>query len=564
MALSRLSRLNSYFRLYQRTQLFKDAAALQVIQFKVRENGAKESHHWSSDYKQSHQRYYKYIGGALLLLSGGALLNFPVAYAKESKDETSASVRFPNLPTYTANDVAKHDTKEKGIWVSFRSGVYDLTEFVDQHPGGDKILMGAGGALEPFWLLYAFHDSPQIYRMLENYRIGNLAEDDIGEATQNMSDPYSGDPKRHAALKPSSVKPFNAEPPLQILVESHHTPNDLFFVRHHLPVPNIDEANFELEIEGDKRKTSNFKLQDLKVKFPQYTVDATLQCAGNRRSEMTKLKPVKGLNWGSAAISNAKWTGVKLRDVLLSLGYRDDDPKLKHVQFEGLDTDVTGTSYGASISYEKAMDPKGDVLLAFEMNGEPLPRDHGYPLRVIVPGIVGARNVKWVTRIILSEEESNSHWQQNDYKGFSPDVDWDTVDFKSAPAIQELPVQSAICDPVEGSKVSVVNGKVKVSGYSWSGGGRQVVRVDVSADGGKSWHTAQLHPCDSPLNHSWAWRLWQVEIPVSADTKSNSKLELICKAVDSSYNVQPDTVAPVWNLRGVLNNAWHRVNVTVK
>jgi len=138
--------------------------------------------------------------------------------------------------------------------------------------------------------------------------------------------------------------------------------------------------------------------------------------------------------------------------------------------------------YGASIPIEKAMDPKGDVLLAFEMNGQILNKDHGYPVRVIVPGVTGARNVKWLGnvflpfinclkintyvkgKIVVSPKESDSHWQQNDYKGFSPSTDWDTVDFSSAPAIQELPVISAICDPLEGDSVKLVNGKVPLRG----------------------------------------------------------------------------------------------------
>ena len=133
-------------------------------------------------------------------------------------------------------------------------------------------------------------------------------------------------------------------------------------------------------------------------------------------------------------------------------------------KFEGLDYDPSGTSYGSSIPIGKAMDPRADVILAYEMNGNPIPLDHGYPVRVIVPGVVGARNVKWLGRIIISKEESPAQWQQGDYKGFSPSTTWETVDFSKAPAIQEMPVTSAICVPTSNQKVEVKDGKISVKG----------------------------------------------------------------------------------------------------
>lgn len=279
---------------------------------------------------------------------------------------------------------------------------------------------------------------------------------------------------------------------------------------------------------------------------------------------------VKGLNWGIAAIGNAKWSGARLRDVLLAAGFGPDVAKwARHIHFEGLDEDVTGTTYGSSIPLNKAVGEEGDVLLAYEMNGEELPRDHGFPVRVVVPGVVGARNVKWLGKIVVSAEESSSHWQQQDYKGFSPGTDWNHVDFNSAPAIQELPVQSAITIPADGAVIDRSDETLTVTGYAWSGGGREVVRVDVSVDGGKTWEVAQLRSGESgeapepppPPGRAWAWKLWEVTAPLPPDAQ---ELEILCKAVDSSYNVQPDTVLPIWNLRGLLNNAWHRVKVRVR
>lgn len=162
-------------------------------------------------------------------------------------------------------------------------------------------------------------------------------------------------------------------------------------------------------------------------------------------------------------------------------------------------------------------------------------------------------------RINVSKHESESQWQQGDYKGFSPSTDWDTVDYSKSPAIQELPVISAICSPERGDKVVVENGKIKVSGYAWSGGGQKIVRVDVTVDGGDSWETARFVAQDSAKSgRHWGWTLWEVEIPVKKGEKS---VEIWSKAVDSSYNVQPESFKNIWNLRGVLNNAYHRVKV---
>lgn len=231
--------------------------------------------------------------------------------------------------------------------------------------------------------------------------------------------------------------------------------------------------------------------------------------------------------------------------------------------------DPTSTQYAASIPLSKACDPRGDVILAYEMNGQPLPRDHGFPVRVICPGIVGARNVKWLSKITVSDIESDSHWQQNDYKGFSPSTDWDTVDFSKSPAIQNMPVTSAICSPQPNEKISInERGCITVKGYAWSGGGNKIVRVDLTADGGKTWHVATLKhgsgdgEDESNANgRNWAWSLWTAEIPINKDSNN---VEIWSKAVDSNYNVQPESFENIWNLRGVLSNAYSRIKVTIK
>lgn len=168
------------------------------------------------------------------------------------------------------------------------------------------------------------------------------------------------------------------------------------------------------------------------------------------------------MSWGVGAVGNASWTGARLCDVLADLKINEDN--WKHVQFEGYDLDPSGTPYGGSIPISRALNPRADVLLAYEMNGQPIPRDHGYPIRVIVPGVVGARNVKWLGKIIISNEESWSQFQRGDYKGFSPSVDWDTVDFSKSPAILDMPVTSAICTPTPGEIVELKDGKMPLKG----------------------------------------------------------------------------------------------------
>ncbi|KAK7497145.1 hypothetical protein BaRGS_00011675 [Batillaria attramentaria] len=497
------------------------------------------------------------VGTACLL---GASLYWKAQYDRhEAAEFSQEGGKFrTGLPTYTLAEVAQHKTKETRIWVTYKNGVYDITDYVTSHPGGTKILLAAGGPMEPYWNLYGVHKHPGIIKIAEKYRIGNITERPPAESV-SVNDPYGSEPARNPVLIPSSKKPFNAEPPALLLVDSFLTPNELFYVRNHLPVPQVNLKTYTLDVEGPK-KVLKFTYDDL-IKLPKKSVAAVVQCAGNRRSDMVDIKPVKGLNWGAAAIGNAEWSGVRLSDLLKQCGVNLDTTTKKHLVFEGMDKGPEGSVYGASIPIELAKSLKDEIILAYEMNGKQIPRDHGYPVRVIIPGVVGARQVKWLNKIYLSDEESECHWQRRDYKGFNSSIDWHNVDFDSSVAIMQLPVVSAICDPPAGTELEEGSEDVTVRGYAWSGGGRGIIRVDVSADGGKTWHTAELQPNGQTPYRAWAWTLWEATVPLPEGHVG--PVELVCKAVDVSYNVQPDGVEGVWNLRGVLNNAWHRVTVTV-
>jgi sulfite oxidase len=481
-----------------------------------------------------------------------------------------AGAHRDDLPTFTLADLQQHGASAERIWVVYKSGVYDITEWLELHPGGrTKILQAAGRSIEPFWQMYGQHRAGWVFEILEQYRIGNI--DPTALASVVAADPYTADPPRDPRLIVHSLKPFNAEAPSELLVDSFLTPNELFYVRNHLPVPLVDAQAFRLTIDVPGRAPVALTLDELKRDFPKRTVTSAIQCGGNRRTDLGQVRPVKGGPWIVGAIGNAEWSGVLLRDVLeRQLGVPlSSEPLLRsdgrHVHFEGLDVDESGHPYSVSVPASIALAGAGDTLLAYEMNGEPLPRDHGWPLRAIVPGVVGARQVKWLGAVRLRGAESDSLHQQRDYKTFSPSSDWDNLDWSVAPALQAMPVQSAVCWPPKGAAVpATAQGKQlvlkNVRGYAYSGGGAAVVRVDVTTDDGATWHTARLEPIASTPGEraTFGWRRWALDLPVPADKPS---VRIRVRAVDENYNVQPESAASIWNMRGLLNNSWHAVDV---
>jgi sulfite oxidase len=472
-----------------------------------------------------------------------------------------------DLPTYSKEDVSKHRSKATGIWVTYRDGVYDVSQWVDIHPGGaSRLMLAAGGPIDSFWAMYAQHNTDQVKEILEEYRIGNLE----GGAAP-VGDPYANEPTdRHPALGVRSTAPMNAETPLELLAEALLTPTDIFYIRNHLPVPmELGKEDYRVEVGGSGLKTVSLSLDDLKRTFKKRSIIATIQCTGNRRKDLMDSpspKEIKGLKWEGSAIGTAIWSGVLLRDVLIAAGIDENDPDIKHIRFEGCDEDISGSTYGASIPISKAMDPRGDVLLAYEMNEKELTRDHGFPLRVIVPGVAACRSVKWLRKIEASAEESQSFWQQNDYKTFSPNVDWDNVDWKASPAIQNMPVTSAITEPIPGRKHVISRDgdssmTVGVKGYAWSGGGNGIIRVDVSIDNGATWQDATLKKVDQEPGRGWAWALWECDVEIPKGHKG--PLSVVAKATDESCNTQPERADGIWNLRGVCCNTWPKIELDI-
>ncbi|KAM3958625.1 sulfite oxidase isoform 2-T2 [Aphomia sociella] len=510
-------------------------------------------------------KYGKHLAVAVFssVLIGSAITEQIEGKEKEhtkNKDEQTnfvAGEKRPDLPVYRAEEVSKHDSK-KSFWVTYRHGVYDVTKFLSSHPGGEQILNAAGLSIEPFWNVYGMHKTKEVYQLLEEYRIGNLHDDDIVDHSDDEL--WVKEPYRDKRLIVKTAKPFNAEIPPKYQIEHFDTPNELFYVRQHMPVPDLDASKHRLRVlvKNGTTRQFEFTLQELE-RFERVSLRAALMCAGNRRSEMDKVKPVKGISWAGGAISNAVWSGVALRDVLLHCGLREGHTDGKHVVFTGSDIDATGENFSTSIPLHMAMDPNSCILLVTHMNGRPLPPDHGHPLRVVVPGAPAVRSVKWLESITISEDESSSHWHQKDYRAFSPSKTWETADFSTAPPVYSLPVTSLVCEPQHGDTVAVRNGCIEVKGYAYSGGGAKILRVDVSTGG--EWTEAELNNDDAPPRRHYSWTLWRASLPVPAAAK---EVEIRVKATDSNFNTQPEKFEDIWNIRGILSNAYHKIKVKLK
>jgi len=342
--------------------------------------------------------------------------------------------------------------------------------------------------------------------------------------------------------------PFNAGPPPAEMRRNFLTPRGLFFVRNHGNVPEIDPRGFRLVVKGDVRRPLVLALGDLGG-FPRHEVTATIQCAGNRRSELAATKPIPNeLPWGSEAVSNAHWAGIRLADLMRAA---EPTPAARHAVFCGLDeTERLGRRFhfGGSIPLDKALLP--EVLLATHMNGEPLLPVHGFPLRVVVPGWIGARSVKWLHEIRLQAEPSDNYFQAVAYRLFPAHVGPENVVWKEGTMLGEQSVNTIVTSPAADHALRA--GAIRVEGIALAGGGRRIERVEVSIDDGRNWTPAQLASDENP----WAWRFWDAEVSIAA-----GKHEIVVRAWDSAAQTQPSRVEQVWNFKGYMNNAWARVAV---
>ncbi|PSK55892.1 Sulfite oxidase [Elsinoe australis] len=356
--------------------------------------------------------------------------------------------------------------------------------------------------------------------------------------------------------------PYNGEPPRKRLVETELTDNKDFFVRNHGGIPEIDADKFFVDIEGLVNEPKSLTLADLQNEdlFPRKTHVVSLQCSGTRRIEQIQQYPGDGdelINapWGEGAIGTAKWTGVSLKKVLKHCGGLKDGGEGIHLEFYGADTYFKkGKVYNYVVSVPWRKVKANEVMLAWEMNGEPLPHIHGYPLRVVVFGYIGARSCKWLYKIKAIKGPSMAPVQQKEYLYYTPQVGKQNAMYSNGFSIQDMPVSSAIMSPVDGDQI-IHDGKVKMRGWAYSGGGHWPIRVEVSGDGGSIWYEVPYEKMTTKYYH--AWRLWEIDLPVDAE----GWLEFCVRCWDNALNTQPTFVRSAWNWDLHVTSSCHRIKV---
>ncbi len=322
------------------------------------------------------------------------------------------------------------------------------------------------------------------------------------------------------------------------------TPPGLHYLLIHFDVPDVDAETWRLEVAGAVGRPISLSLRDLRT-MPSASRAVTLECAGNGRA-LVEPRAVSQ-PWGLEAVGTAVWTGVPLRDVLaqaVPVGGAVE------VVFAGMDRGIDGgleQNYARSLSIEDAMHE--DVLLAWNMNGAPLPPQHGFPLRLVVPGWYGMASVKWLRSItvvdapFLGDQMTRAYrFRSEEEEPGTPVTRFYPRSLMEPPGIPEFLTRERFVSP----------GPCTLRGRAWSGWG-PISRVDVSVDGGRTWADAELGGARGPAS----WRAWSFGWDAAPGA-----YELCCRATDESGNTQP-LEAP-WNLGGYANNAVQRVPVTVR
>jgi sulfane dehydrogenase subunit SoxC len=322
------------------------------------------------------------------------------------------------------------------------------------------------------------------------------------------------------------------------------TPIGLHYLLIHYDIPRVSAGAWRLAVDGEVGRPLTLSLDELRAR-PAATVAATMECAGNGRASLSPL--VDSQPWLNEAVGTGAWRGVRLRDVLEDAGVRD---AAVEVLFTGLDRGVeeeVEQSYQRSLPLAEAL--RDEVLLAYELNGEPLPPQHGFPLRLFVPGWYGMTSVKWLVRMTVLDRPFEGYQMTHRYRLQRDEDDPGTPLTRMAP--RALAVPPGIPD-FHSRERQVEGGACTLHGRAWSGWA-PVAAVDVSVDGGETWAAAEVErDVDSP----WAWCAWTYEWDARP-----GRHELCFRARDEAGNEQP--LEAEWNVGGYGNNAVHRVLVNV-
>ncbi|HKW73342.1 MAG TPA: sulfite oxidase [Candidatus Dormibacteraeota bacterium] len=341
---------------------------------------------------------------------------------------------------------------------------------------------------------------------------------------------------------------------LQLAVRNHSmplealrhaiTPIGLHYLLIHFDIPAVDEGTYELSVGGHVKEPLSLTMDDIKSR-PAATLAVTLECAGNGRARLSP-RPMSQ-PWLSEAVGTAEWTGTPLAWILDEAGMRDG---ARDVVFTGLDRGVQG---GVDQFYERSLSvadaSREEVLLAYAINDQPLPPQHGFPLRLIVPGWYGMTSVKWLRSITVTDGEFEGYQQARAYHYRTVDGDAGVPVTRMLP--RALMVPPGVPDFMSRTRF-LEPSSVVIEGRAWSGQS-PIARVDFSADGGSSWSPAKLDEPSSP----YAWQGWTF----MWDARRSGEYELCVRATDKAGSVQPS--AQSWNLEGVQNNAMQRVRVIV-
>jgi DMSO/TMAO reductase YedYZ molybdopterin-dependent catalytic subunit len=370
----------------------------------------------------------------------------------------------------------------------------------------------------------------------------------------NSIGPYVTEPQK-APLILLTDRPVQLETPRHFF-RTTFTPNEAFFVRWHLPeIPNgVDLSEWKLKIEGNVNKPLTLGFGELLQKFKAVSVAAVNQCSGNARS---RFQPrVAGGQWGNGAMGNALWTGVRLRELLDAAGVKAGSLQ---VQFQGLETGAGPKGFGSSRflkSLDIASPALDEAVVAYQMNGEPLPMLNGFPVRLVVPGYFSTYWMKCLSWIRVLDKPDENFWMKTAYRipdtprGNTTPDEMKTGNVNTVP-IERMPVRSFLISPDGAAKIPA-GVTVALRGIAFSGYGR-VEKVDISADGGRSWSAAQLGEDFGP----YSFRTW--ELPWTP--KSPGRHTVAARATDAKGNVQPDDA--VWNPGGYLWNRIERQEFTV-